>query len=377
MAERTLELRKKDDQLRQSQKLEAVGALAGGIAHEFNNLLQAIGGYTRYALEGLKPEEQAYQDLQNVLQAADRAKSLTRQLLSFSRRQTVERKNLDANQMVSDLTKMLRPLLGECIQLKVVLGESAGMVFADAGSFQQVLLNLCLNARDAMPSGGEIVVKTERVTVSPAFAELHADLKPGAYVELSVADTGQGMPPSVREHIFEPFFTTKPIGKGTGLGLSVVYGIVQQHEGAIHVYSEPGHGTTFKIYLPAIKSRSRRTEALRRSSASQGGTETILVAEDDPLVRDIARRILEKAGYTVLLAADGDEALAMFRARHDEISVVLLDAIMPRLSGHDVYRCIKHDFPEIAGDLLQRLRSGNVAVAIRRPRASAFGGETL
>ena len=180
--QRTAELRKKDDQLRQSQKLEAVGSLAGGIAHEFNNLLQAIGGYTRYAMEGLNPEEQPHQDLQNVLQAADRATALTRQLLSFSRRQTVERKECGANQMVADVTKMLRPLLGEQIELKVVLGSDVGTIFADAGSFQQVLLNLCLNARDAMPSGGQIVVKTERIDVSPAFAELYTSLKPGGYV---------------------------------------------------------------------------------------------------------------------------------------------------------------------------------------------------
>ena len=345
VTERTLELRKKDDQLRQSQKLEAVGALAGGIAHEFNNLLQAIGGYTRYAMEGLNPEEQPHQDLQNVLQAADRAKSLTRQLLSFSRRQTVERKHLDANQMVGDVTKMLRPLLGESIQLKVILGQDVGIVFADAGSFQQVLLNLCLNARDAMPSGGEIMVKTRGMSVTPEFAELYTDLKPGRYVELSVADTGHGMPASVREHIFEPFFTTKPIGKGTGLGLSVVYGIIQQHEGTIHVYSEPNHGTEFKIYLPTVETGVDAPVA-GPALASFGGSETILVAEDDPMVRDIARRILEKAGYTVLLAADGDEALTMFSAHREEISVVLLDAIMPKLSGHDAYHCIKHECPE-------------------------------
>ncbi len=342
--ERTAELRKKDNELRQSQKLEAVGALAGGIAHEFNNLLQAIGGYTRYAMEGLKPGGQPYQDLQNVLQAGDRARSLTRQLLSFSRRQEVERKNLQANQMVGDLTKMLRPLLGERIQVRVILGEGVGTVFADAGSFQQVLLNLCLNARDAMPSGGEIVVKTESISVSTEFSALYTDLKPGRYVELSVADTGQGMPAEVREHIFEPFFTTKPVGQGTGLGLSVVYGIIQQHEGAIHVYSEPGRGTTFKIYLPAIEAAADAADN-GPAPALFGGKETILVAEDDPMVRDIARRILEKAGYTVLLAADGQQALTQFEARRQEIAAVLLDAVMPKLTGHEVYRRIKDECP--------------------------------
>ena len=265
--------------------------------------------------------------------------------MSFSRRQTVERKNLDANQMVADVTKMLRPLLGESIQMKVILGQDVGIIFADGGSFQQVLLNLCLNARDAMPSGGEIMVKTKTTSVTPEFAELYTDLKPGRYVELSVADTGQGMPSSVREHIFEPFFTTKPVGKGTGLGLSVVYGIIQQHEGTIHVYSEPNHGTEFKIYLPTVEA-SVDAPVAGPALSSFGGSETILVAEDDPMVRDIARRILDKAGYKVLLAADGDEAIEMFRAHRDEIAVVLLDAIMPKVSGHDAYHCIKHDCPD-------------------------------
>ncbi len=346
VAERTHELRQKDEQLRQSQKLEAVGALAGGVAHEFNNLLQAISGYTRYAMEGIPPDQQPYQDLQGVLEAADRAASLTRQLLSFSRRQTVDRKHLDANEMVSDLTRMLRPLLGEHIKLRTHLGEQAGVIFADAGSFQQVFVNLCLNARDAMPSGGEIVVKTERLNVSPEFAEHYADLKPGPYVELSVADTGHGMTPEVREHIFEPFFTTKPVGQGTGLGLPTVYGIVQQHEGAIHVYSEPGHGSTFKIYLPAIASDADPAPQAR-PAASRGGAEVILVAEDDPLVQDISRRILEKGGYTVLTARDGEETLQVLRQRRDTIALVLLDAVMPKLSGREVYRRLHDEFPEI------------------------------
>jgi len=343
--QRTVELRKKDDQLRQSQKLEAVGALAGGIAHEFNNLLQAIGGYTRYAMEELKPEDQPYKDLESVLQAADRAATLTRQLLSFSRRQSVERKNLDANQMVADLAKMLRPLLGEQIQLKLLPGEDVGIVFADPGSFQQVLINLCLNARDAMPSGGDIVVKTERVNVAPAFAELYADLKPGRYVELSVADTGHGMTAETLQHIFEPFFTTKPVGQGTGLGLPTVYGIVQQHEGAVHVYSEPSRGTTFKIYLPAVETADEASSRATILSVA-GGPETILLAEDDPMVCDIARRILVNGGYTVLTAADGEEALDVFRAHRREISLVLLDAVMPKLTGPEAYRRLKDEYPE-------------------------------
>jgi two-component system, cell cycle sensor histidine kinase and response regulator CckA len=241
---------------------------------------------------------------------------------------------------------MLRPLLGEQIELKVVLGSDVGTIFADAGSFQQVLLNLCLNARDAMPSGGQIVVKTERIDVSPEFAELYTSLKPGGYVELSVADTGQGMTADVRERIFEPFFTTKPVGKGTGLGLSMVYGIVKQHEGAIHVYSEPNMGTTFKIYLPVVQPTDAAPAAAPKP-ALVGGGETILMAEDDPMVRDVAQRILEKAGYTVLPAADGEEALAVFHAHRYDISLVMLDGVMPKLGGFDVYQRIKDDWPEV------------------------------
>jgi CheY-like chemotaxis protein len=207
-------------------------------------------------------------------------------------------------------------------------------------------MNLCLNARDAMPTGGEIVVKTNRMSVSPEYADLFADLKPGQYVELNVTDTGQGMSSEVRDRIFEPFFTTKPVGKGTGLGLAMVYGIIQQHEGAIHVYSEPDHGTTFKIYLPVYDADREETEK-SETDGIVGGSETILLAEDDPMVRDVSRRILERAGYRVLTAHDGEMALTMFRAHRHEISLVLLDAVMPRLSGQDAYRRLKDEYPEV------------------------------
>jgi two-component system, cell cycle sensor histidine kinase and response regulator CckA len=232
------------------------------------------------------------------------------------------------------------------IELKVVLGTDVGTIFADAGSFQQVLLNLCLNARDAMPSGGQIVVKTELMEVSPAFAELYTSLKPGNYVQLSVADSGQGMTPEVRERIFEPFFTTKPVGKGTGLGLSMVYGIVQQHEGAIHVYSELNLGTTFKIYLPIVEAAGA-TETAAPKQAMVGGKETLLLAEDDPMVRDVAQRILTRAGYTILTAVDGQQAVDLFQAHRHDIALVLLDAVMPKLGGFDVYRRIKDECPEV------------------------------
>ena len=240
-----------NEQLREAQKLEAVGLLAGGIAHEFNNLLQVIGGYTTCAMEGLSPQEQRYEDLQQVRTATDRATALTRQLLGFSRRRILQPDNVDPNQLVGDLARMLQTLVGDRISVEVALREDIGTVYADPGELQQALLNLCLNARDAMPSGGTLLLSTERVILSEALWEPRFEIEPGRYVVFGVADTGQGISAAVRQHIFEPFFTTKEVGKGTGLGLAMVYGMVQQHKGAIHVYSEPGKGTTFKVYLPS------------------------------------------------------------------------------------------------------------------------------
>ncbi|MHC4401137.1 MAG: PAS domain S-box protein [Planctomycetota bacterium] len=339
-------LRKKDEELRQSQKLEAIGGLAGGIAHEFNNLLQAIGGYTKYAMEGLSPEEQRHQDLEQVLKAADRATTLTRQLLGFSRRQVLRRKNIQPNEVVADLTKMVRPVIGEHIQLDLSLGEDVGTVYADLGELQQVLLNLCLNARDAMPSGGELLLKTENTVLSEAFCEAYPDTHPGRHVTLSVSDTGCGMSPEVRQHIFEPFFTTKKVGQGSGLGLATVYGVVQQHGGAIHAYSEVGKGSTFKIFLPAVDAAPDRDEA-ERALPPPGGTETILLAEDEPMVRNLGVRVLESAGYKVMVASDGQEALDVYEQNEDVISLLLLDTVMPKLDGHEVYRRAKERNPTI------------------------------
>ena len=334
------ELAQRDEQLRQSHKLEAVGSLAGGIAHEFNNLLQAIRGYTKYAMEGLEPEEQRHQDLTEVIKASDRAATLTRELLGFSRRQTLERTKLDPRELVGDLAKMLRPLIGEQIDLQISLAEDTGTLLADRGLLQQMLLNLCINARDAMPDGGRLVVKTQRVELNEKYCEVHPAVKPGTYVMFSVADTGCGIPPEVKDRIFEPFFTTKGVGKGTGLGLAMVYGCVQQHDGTINVYSEPDLGTTFKIYLPiATKAGPLADEVVALAAAT--GRETILIAEDEPMVRNLAVRILKGAGYSVLVASDGAEAVELFEAHAATISLVLLDAVMPRLTGHQAYDRIK------------------------------------
>ena len=338
-------LRKKEGELRQSQKLEAVGHLAGGIAHEFNNLLQAMQGYTRFAMEGLPPDEQRYEDLGRVVQATQRATTLTHQLLGFSRRQLLQRKRLAVNDLANDVVKLLSPLIGEHIDHKTILDEGAGTVNVDPGEFQQVLVNLCLNARDAMPSGGELVLKTEGVVLSEAFCEAHENVAPGQYTVLSVSDTGCGMPPEVKERAFEPFFTTKDVGKGTGLGLATVYGIVQQHGGAIYVYSEPGQGTVFKIYLPTVDSPAENG-GFEQPAPARGGHETILVAEDEPVVQDIVTRVLQESGYTVLLASDGEEALRVFHENRSNISLALLDAVMPKLNGREVCRRIRAECPE-------------------------------
>ncbi|HEX4145725.1 MAG TPA: ATP-binding protein [Pirellulales bacterium] len=340
------ELAQRDEQLRQSQKLEAVGSLAGGIAHEFNNLLQAIRGYTQYAMEGLPAEDQRFQDLEQVVKASDRAATLTRELLGFSRRQVLERGNLDPGELVGDIVRLLRPLIGEQIDLQVSLAADTGSLYADRGLLQQMLLNLCINARDAMPDGGRLVLKTERFELSQRYCELHPTAKPGAYVMFSVADTGCGIPAELKERVFEPFFTTKGVGKGTGLGLAMVYGCVQQHGGTINVYSEPNRGTTFKIYLPiAAEADSVSHDPL--STPAAGGHETILIAEDEPMVRDLAVRILGEAGYSVLVAADGAAAVELFEAHASEIALVLLDAVMPKLTGHQAYDRIKLKNPNL------------------------------
>lgn len=330
------ELARRDEQLRQSQKLEVIGSLAGGIAHEFNNLLQAIRGYTKYGMEGLLPDDQRFLDLDQVMKAADRATVLTRQLLGFSRRQVLERANCDPGEVITDLLKLLRPVIGEHIELELSLAPAASQVYADRGLLEQMLLNLCINARDAMPSGGRLRLKTERVDFTEKYCRSHPTAKPGSYVLFSIADTGHGMTPEIQSRIFEPFFTTKEVGRGTGLGLAMVYGVVQQHEGLINVYSEVGLGTTFKIYLPVGNGTDTATSPDEADQVS-GGKEIILIAEDERMVRELAVRTLTGAGYSVLAAADGAEAVSLFEAHADAVSLAVLDAVMPKLTGHDVF----------------------------------------
>lgn len=329
-----------EEQYRQAQKMEAVGHLAGGIAHDFNNLLQVITGCTDLVLSDLPEDSPIRAELSQTLQAAERATGLVRQLLTFSRRETMRPQVLDLDRVITNMAKMLRRLIGEHIELQLTTRSTLWPVWADPGHIEQILMNLCVNARDALPNGGMIHIEIENTRVDRRYCETHAWAKEGDYVLLTVTDTGIGMSPEVQQHIFEPFFTTKEVGKGSGLGLATVYGIMKQHEGLIHVYSEIDRGTVFRLYFPATVQRTAEDAPKKPEKPAAGGSETILVAEDDELVRSLATRILSNAGYRVLAARDGQEALDVFHEHADEISLCLLDVVMPRKNGRAVYDAI-------------------------------------
>jgi PAS domain S-box-containing protein len=323
-------------ELRQSQKMEAVGRLAGGIAHDFNNLLTVIGGNCQLSLLELKQGDPLKGNIEEIEAAADRATSLTRRLLAFSRRQILDMKVLDLNTIIRELDKMLRRVIGEDIELVTFLSDGLGTVKTDLGWMEQVIMNLVVNARDAMSSGGKLIVETTNVELGESYVHSHVAVKPGHYVMLSVSDTGVGMTPEVKERVFEPFFTTKDKGKGTGLGLSTVYGIVKQSGGDIGVHSEPGLGTTFKIYLPRVdESLEEMREKVTGKELPHGG-ETILVVEDEEDVRGLAVRVLERQGYTVLETSCGDDALVLMRERKEPIHMILTDVVMPRMNGRQL-----------------------------------------
>lgn len=335
-----------EERFRQSQKLEAIGQLAGGVAHDFNNLLLVINGYSEMAFEKLGDGHPARAALEGVMKAGQRAATLVSQLLAFSRRQIMRPEDLDLNEVVGELLKMLARVIGEHIRLDFVPGHRLGTVHADRGMIEQIVMNLCVNARDAMPEGGELMIETENVYINGNYTQTHPWAKPGRFVLLSVGDTGCGMDEETLRRIFEPFFTTKGVGHGTGLGLATVYGIVQQHEGMINAYSEPGKGTTFKVYLPIIE-RPAAAVGPKLEGRTLGGTETILLAEDDEAVLTIVRQLLERVGYTVLTAINGKEALEVFEERADEISLALLDVVMPEMGGKEVFDCMKRKRPEV------------------------------
>ena len=330
------ERRQLEEQLRQAVKMEAVGQLAGGVAHDFNNLLTIINGYSSLALDKLNRKDPLHHDLAEINEAGRRAADLTRQLLAFSRRQILRPQVLNLNEVLKGMTKMLGRLIGEDVQLVLKPANDLGNVKADPGQMEQVVLNIAVNARDAMPTGGTLIIETANVKLGEAYAARHPGVEAGNHVMLAINDTGHGMTPEVRERIFEPFFTTKEAGKGTGLGLSTVYGIVRQSGGGIHVYSEPGRGTTFRIYLPRVGEEPETESAVEREAALPGGTETILLVEDDDAVRGMAVRILQELGYKVLTASDGAEALELCRDRTGPLDLLLTDVVMPGMSGRDL-----------------------------------------
>jgi two-component system, cell cycle sensor histidine kinase and response regulator CckA len=325
-----------EEQLRQSQKMEAIGQLAGGVAHDFNNLLTAINGYSSLALQRLEDGHPIRSYLEEVKKAGDRAANLTRQLLAFGRKQILQPVAVNLNDVVTDLNKMLRRLIGEDIELMAKLDPALKRIKADPGQIEQVLVNLVVNARDAMPEGGKLTIETARVELDQEYANTHVGVAPGGYVMLAVSDTGTGMDEAIQARIFDPFFTTKEKGKGTGLGLSTVYGIVKQSGGSIWVYSEPGHGTTFKVYLPQVVAAPQKTETAVVELAPSGGVETILLVEDEDVVRGLAAKILEQSGYKVLAASRGAEAIQMCRQRTEPIHLLLTDVVMPETSGKEV-----------------------------------------
>jgi PAS domain S-box-containing protein len=326
-----------EEQLRQSQKMEAVGRLAGGVAHDFNNILTGITGYVELVLAQIE-DPQSRRDLEQIRKFSDRAASLTHQLLAFSRRQPLMVSAVDLNELVSATTGLIERLIGEDIELTFVPAAHLGVVQADTGQIEQVLMNLAVNSRDAMPEGGRLVIETSNVALDEDYASSHSAVVPGDYVMLSVSDNGVGMDAECQARIFEPFFTTKEHGKGTGLGLSTVYGIVKQHEGNIWVYSEPGRGTCFKIYLPVAEGEAKAVAQVKGSAKVPRGDETILLVEDEPRVRDAVQRALESYGYTVLAATHPDEATSAFEENLERVDMLLSDVVMPGCDGIELHR---------------------------------------
>ena len=326
-----------ENQLQQARRMEAVGRLAGGIAHDFNNLLTIIKGYVEMATNRSVAQPELRSDLQHIGDASERAGTLVRQLLAFSRKQVLKPKILDLNSIVLNLDKLLRRLLAETVEMKTIARKDVGAVKADPGQIEQVIMNLVVNARDAMPDGGRILIETSNVELDDTYAQDHATVRPGRYVMLAVTDTGIGMTSDTVAHIFEPFYTTKESGRGTGLGLSTVYGIVKQSGGYIWVYSEPGKGTTFKVYLPRVEERVEVSSTAQiPAPAARDGKETILLVEDEPSVRELTRMVLSKRGYAVLEALNPADAERLAGSHGAEIHLLLTDVVMPGMSGHEL-----------------------------------------
>jgi signal transduction histidine kinase/CheY-like chemotaxis protein len=330
------ERKRLEDQLRQSQRLESIGTLAGGIAHDFNNILTAIIGYSSLLQMKIREGDPLRHSVEQITSAANRAATLTQSLLAYSRKQVLNAQPVNLNEVIKKVNLLLRRLIGEDIELKTMLTDREVTVMADAGQIEQVLMNLATNARDAMPDGGRLYIETDQVVFDEETARRHDFGKPGRYAMISVSDTGAGMDETVRERIFDPFFTTKEVGKGTGLGLAMTYGIVKQHDGGIVLESEIGRGSTFKIFLPVVPvvEKGKLPPDL---PAIRGGSETILLAEDDDIVRELSRHVLEQFGYQVIEATDGEDAVNKFMENRESIKLLLLDVVMPKKNGREVY----------------------------------------
>ena len=348
MVEDITERKRLETQFFQSQKMETIGRLAGGIAHDFNNLLTVIKGYTQLTLNHIQEGDPCRENIEEIKSAAERAAELTNQLLTFSRRQILDMKVLDLNTIVRGLEKMTGRIIGEDIEMFTVLDDHLGRVKTDPGQLEQVILNLVVNARDAMPAGGKLAIETANVVLDDTYARTHIGVTPGSYVMLSVSDTGCGISPEIKELIFEPFFTTKEEGKGTGLGLSTIYGIVKQSGGNIWVYSEPGRGTTFKIYLPRIEEETGALPVQDDTDHLPKGKETVLLVEDDPSLRALAARVLRYQGYKVLEATNGHEAIGIARENvQEKIDLLLSDVVMPHMGGRELVKRMKTLHSEI------------------------------
>jgi len=331
-------IRESEAKLAQSQKMEAVGRLAGGIAHDFNNLLTTILGYSDMILWQQNLDDDLMESVKEIKASSIRAAALTQQLLAFSRKQVLKPQAINLDDLITNLSKMLRRLIGEDIELLIKPGTDPCRIKADPGHIEQIIMNLAVNSRDAMPKGGKLAIKTQCIYLDESYRLEHPEIIPGYYVLLVVSDTGHGMDEETRKHIFDPFFTTKGVGKGTGLGLSTVYGIVKQSDGYIWAYSEPGHGTTFKIYLPQIVEESeKQQEGLADKQEPLGGTEKILLVEDEEPLRKMALKILEKHGYSVIEAVDGMDALEIVnREEPPAIDLLVTDVIMPNMGGKEL-----------------------------------------
>jgi CheY-like chemotaxis protein len=326
--------------------MEAVGQLAGGIAHDFNNILTAIIGFGTLLQMETERDHPLHSYVTQILTSANRAANLTQALLAFSRKQIISPKPVDLNEIIRGVKNILSRIIGEDIELSIVLTNENLIAMADSSQMEQILMNLATNARDAMPNGGSIIISTSRVEIDNEFIKIHGYGKPGSYALISIEDTGYGIDEETKKRIFEPFFTTKEVGKGTGLGLSMVYGIIKQHDGYINLYSQTGIGTTFKMYVPLIQSKIKDIEQTAFPFL-KGGDETVLIAEDDVQVRELTKEVLVEFGYKVIEAKDGVDAVKVFNENKDEIQLLILDVVMPKKNGKEAYDEIKDVRPEV------------------------------